>query len=156
LAQEEVRTHTGIHVLKGAVESVLGLTKTTSTSVAGRHGRLNVQFERKPSEEELRKVEEAVNRKVAEGAEVVEFEMEKQEAEMHFGNQIYDLFPVPATATRLKIVRIPEWNINCCAERHVESTSLIGPMKLGKARFRNSKKELDLEFELADLTSWNR
>ena len=151
-----MRTHTGIHVLKGAVESLLGAKKTASTSVAGKHGRLVVQFERRLTEEELRKVEEAANRKVAEGAEVVEFEMEKQEAEMHFGDQIYDLFPVPATATRLKIVRIPDWNINCCAERHVESTSLIGPMKLGKARFRNSKKELDLEFELVDLTSWNR
>ncbi len=156
MVQEEVRAHTAVHVLKGAVQNVLGAKRTTSTFVAGRHGRLTVQFDRRPTAEELRMVEEAANRKIVEGAEVLEFEMEKQEAEMHFGDQIYDLFPVPATATRLKIVRIPEWNINCCAERHVESTSLVGPMKLGRTRFRNSKKELELEFELADLTSWNR
>lgn len=143
-------------MLKGAAQSVLGVKKTASTSAADRRGRLTVKFDRKPTKEELRKVEDAANRKIAEGAEVLEFEMERQEAELQFGDEIYDLFPVPAAAALLKIVRIPEWNVNCCAERHVESTSLIGPLKLGRTRFRNSKKELELEFELADLTSWNR
>ncbi len=156
MVQGEVRTHSAMHVLKGAVQSVLGAKWTSSTYVDGRHGRLTVKFDRKPTEEELRRVEEAANRKVSEGAEILEFEMEKKEAEMHFGDQIYDIFPVPASVTMLKIVRIPEWNINCCVERHVESTSVVGPLKLGKARYRNSKKELEIEFELVDLTAWNR
>jgi len=156
LVQEEVRTHTAVHVLKGAVQSVLGAKWTASTYAAGTHGRLTVQFDRKPSDEELARVEEAANRKVTEGAEVTEFDMERHEAELHFGDSIYDLFPVPDTATMLRIVRIPEWNINCCTERHVESTSLIGPLKLGKVRFRKSRRELEIEFELADLTKWNR
>ncbi len=156
MVQEEVRTHTGVHVLKGAARTVLGANKTASTSVSGRRGKLTVQLDRKPTEEELERVQEAANKKITEGAEVLSFEMERKEAEMHFGDQIYDLFPVPASATILKMVRIPEWEVNCCTERHVESTSLVGPIRLGKARFRNSKKELELEFELADLTSWNR
>jgi len=156
LIQEEVRTHTAVHVLKGAVQKVLGAKWTSSTFVDGRHGRLTVQFERKPTEDELKRVEEESNRKITEGAEVLEFEMEKNEAELHFGDAIYDLFPVPSTVTMLKIVRIPDWNINCCVERHVETTSLIGPIRLGKPRFRKSKKELEVEFELADLTAWNR
>jgi alanyl-tRNA synthetase len=156
MIQEEVRTHTAVHVLKGAVQSVLGAKWTASTYVEGRHGRLTVQLDRKPADEELRRVEEAANRKIAEGSEVLEFEMERKEAEMHFGDAIYDLFPVPSTVTMLKIVRIPDWNINCCVERHVESTSLVGPIRLGRARFRKSKKELEIEFELADLTAWNR
>jgi alanyl-tRNA synthetase len=156
LVSEEARTHTAIHVLKGAVQSVLGARWTASTSVAGRHGRLVVQFDRKPTDEELRRVEDATNRKITEGAEVLEFDMEKHEAELHFGDQIYDLFPVPATVSMLKIVRIPDWNVNCCVETHVESTALIGPIRLGRARFRKSRKELELEFELADLTSWNK
>jgi len=156
LIQEEVRTHTAIHVLKGAVQKVLGAKWTASTFVEGRHGRLTVKLENKPADEELKQVEAEANRKIAEGAEVLEFEMEKKEAEMHFGDSIYDLFPVPATVTMLKIVRIPDWNINCCVERHVESTSLIGPIRLGRSRFRKSRGELELEFELADLTAWNR
>ena len=129
---------------------MLGAKKTASVYVEGRHGRLTVQFERKPTDEEMARIEKLANEKVAEGSEVLEFEMEKQEAEGHFGEAIYDLFPLPPGATRLRIVRIPDWNINCCNERHVENTLQVGKMKLGKARFRNSKRELEIEFDLVD------
>ena len=129
---------------------MLGAKKTASVYVSGRHGRLTVQFERRPTEDEMRGVEKAANEKIAEGAEVLEFEMEKAEADGHFGDAMYDLFPLPPGASRLHIVRIPEWNINCCNERHVENTLQIGKIKLGKAKYRNSKRELEIEFDLAD------
>ena len=150
MSSVEVRAHSGLHVVKGAAERVLGAKKTASVYVSGRHGRLTVQFERRPTEDEMRGVEKAANEKIAEGAEVLEFEMEKAEADGHFGDAMYDLFPLPPGASRLHIVRIPEWNINCCNERHVENTLQIGKIKLGKARYRNSKRELEIEFDLAD------
>ena len=149
MSSEETRTHSGLHVVKGAAERVLGAKRTTSVFVSGRHGRLTVQYERKPTDEEVKRIEKDSNEKIAEGAEVLEFEMEKQEAEGHFGDSIYDLFPLPPGATRLHIVRIPDWNINCCNERHVENTLQIGKIKLGKARYRNSRRELEIEFDLA-------
>jgi len=148
LSSEEARTHTAVHVLKGAVQSVLGAKWTASVFISGAHGRLTVQFDRKPTSEEVARIERAANDKVAESAEVVEFEMDKDEAEGHFGDAIYDLFPLPTSVTRLRIVRIPEWNINCCAESHVDNTTEIGRIKLGTPRFRNSRKELELEFDL--------
>ena len=135
--------------MKGATERVLGAKKTASVFASGRHGRLTVQFERRPTDEEMKSIEKATNEKIAEGAEVLEFEMERAEAEGHFGNVIYDLFPLPPSASRLHIVRIPEWNINCCNQRHVENTLQIGKIKLGKTRYRNSKRELEIEFDLA-------
>jgi alanyl-tRNA synthetase len=150
LSFPEVRTHSALHVLKGAVQRVIGARLTASTYVSGSHGRLTVQFDRAPTEDERARIERAANEKVAEGAEIVEFEMERQEAEGHFGDQIYDLFPVPPGVTMLKIVRIPEWNINCCDHRHVENTSQVGRLKLGGTRFRNSKRELEIEFDLVD------
>ena len=135
--------------MKGAAARVLGVRKTASVYASGGHGRLTVQYERKPTEEEMKNIEKATNEKIAEGAEVLEFEMEKAEAEGHFGDDIYDLFPLPSGASRLHIVRIPDWNINCCNERHVENTLQIGKIKLGKGRYRNSKKELEIEFDLA-------
>ena len=150
MSDEEVRTHSAVHVVKGAVQKVLGAKWTASVHVSGSHGRLTVQFDRMPSAEELSRVERAVNEKVAESVDVLEFEMERQEAEGHFGDAIYDLFPVPSEVTLLKLVRIPDWNINCCNERHVDSTSEIGGVRLGKPRFRNSKRELEIEFDLVD------
>jgi len=137
-------------VVKGAVQKVLGAKWTASVYVSGRHGRLTVQFDRKPTDVELAKIEQAADEKIAEGAEVLEFEMERQEAEGHFGDAIYDLFPVPSGVTRLRIVRIPDWNINCCNESHVENTLEIGKVKLGTPRFRNAKKELEFGFDLAE------
>ena len=148
MSSEEVRTHSAVHVVKGAVQKVLGAKWTASVYVAGSHGRLTVQYDRKPTDEELGRIEREANQKVSENAEVLEFEMERQEAEGHFGDAIYDLFPVPGEVTLLKIVRIPDWNINCCNERHVDSTAEIGRIKLGKPRFRNSKRELEIEFDL--------
>ena len=137
-------------MLKGAVQQVLGAKWTASVFVSGTHGRLTVQFDRKPTDEEVARIEQAVNDKVSEGAEVVEFEMEKDEAEGHFGDSIYDVFPVPSSVTRLRIVRIPEWNINCCIEKHVDNTSQVGRVRVGAPKFRNSRKELELEFDLAE------
>jgi len=150
MSSEEARTHTGVHVVKGAVQKVLGAKWTASVYVSGKHGRLTVQFDRKPTEEELARVEQAANEKVAEGAEVLEFEMEKGEAEGHFGDSIYDLFPVPSNVTLLRIVRIPDWNINCCNMEHVDSTLQVGRIKLETPRFRNSRKELELGFDLVE------
>ena len=148
MSSEETRAHSGLHVVKGAAERVLGAKKTASVYVSGGHGRLTVQYERKPTDEEMHSIERAANDKIAEGAEVLEFEMEKAEAEGHFGASIYDLFPLPPGVSRLHIVRIPDWNINCCNEHHVENTLQIGRIKLRKARYRNSKRELEIEFDL--------
>jgi alanyl-tRNA synthetase len=150
LSSEELRTHSAVHVVKGAVQKVLGAKWTASVYVSGSHGRLTVQFDRKPTDEEVGRIEREANQKIAEGAEVLEFEMERQEAEGHFGDMIYDLFPVPSGVTILKIVRIPEWNINCCNQVHVDSTAEIGRVKLERPRFRNAKRELEIEFDLAE------
>ncbi len=145
---EEVRTHTAVHVVKGAVQKVLGARWTSSVYVSGRHGRLTVSCDRRPTGQEVAAIEQEANKKVSEGAEVLEFEMDREEAEGHFGDQIYDLFPVPSNVTRLRIVRIPEWNINCCNERHLENTSQIGRIRLEAPRYRNSRKELECGFDV--------
>ena len=145
---EDVRTHTAVHVVKGAVQKVLGARWTASVYVSGRHGRLTVSCDRRPTEQEVAAIEQEANRKVSEGAEVLEFEMDREEAEGHFGDQIYDLFPVPSNVTRLRIVRIPEWNINCCNERHLENTAQIGRIRLEAPRYRNSRKELECGFDV--------
>ena len=150
MSSEELRTHSAVHVVKGAVQKVLGAKWTASVYVSGSHGRLTVQFDRRPTDEEMARIEREANQKIAEGAEVLEFEMEKQEAEGHFGDAIYDLFPLPSGVTILKIVRIPDWNINCCNQSHVDSTAEIGEVRLEKPRFRHAKRELEIEFDLSD------
>ncbi len=144
----EVRTHTALHVLKGAVQRVLGAKWTAGVHVEGSHGRLTVQFDRRPSGDEVILIEEEANRKIREDAPVEELVMDRAAAEERFGDAIYDLFPIPSSIKRLKILYIKDWNVNACKEIHTASTGEIGAIKLGKVRYRASKRLLEIPFEV--------
>ncbi|KSW12421.1 alanyl-tRNA editing protein AlaX [Pyrodictium occultum] len=151
----EVRTHTALHVLKGAVVRVLGEAArwTASTYVKGGHGRLVVQFDRKPSPEELARIEELANKTVEWDLPVEVVTLPRREAEERYGDAIYDLFPVPEDVQELSIVLIRDpgggiWNINACNKEHTASTGCIGRLSLGKPRFRRSKRLLELPFDI--------
>jgi alanyl-tRNA synthetase len=140
----EVRAHSAVHVLKGAVVKVLGPRKF----VFGDAGVLKFQSEAAVSPQEVGKIEAAANRKIAEDAEMLEFNMERPEAEGHFGPGIYDLTPAPKAGALLKIVRIPEWDAGYCLRAHVESTGSIGAMRVDGARFDEARRETELRFHL--------
>jgi len=150
LSSADIRTHSALHVLKGAAEKVLGTKWTASVYVSGVHGRLTLRAEERPTKEELARIEQEANRKIKDAAEILEFEMEREEAERHFGEAIYDLFPIPKEVTRLRIVRVPDWNINCCTEGHVENTLQIGGIKLEGVRFRSNKQLLEIGFRVKE------
>ncbi len=149
-AKFDVRTHTALHVLKGAVVKVLGKDAlwTASTYVDGSHGRLTVKFIRKPSPEEMERIEEEANRKIAEDVQVRVVELNRDEAERRYGNIIYDLYPIPSSVKRLKIVIIDNWNINACNKPHLTSTGGIGRLVIRKWRFRKSKELLEISFDV--------
>lgn len=144
----EVRTHTALHVLKGAVFKVLGAKWTAGVWVKGNRGRLAVQLERRPDPGELTRVEDEANRKIGEDAPIEELEMSRAEAEDRWGDAIYDLFPLPASITRLEVLHIPGWNVNACKEAHTRKTGEIGSIRVVKTRYRPSKKLLELSFEV--------
>lgn len=145
----EVKTHTALHVLKGAVQKVLGAEWTAGVYVKANHGRLTVKFHRKPTAEELAGVEEEANRKIMEDAPVEELDMERVEAERRWGDTIYDLFPLPASVTRLRVLHIPDWNVNACREVHTNTTGDIGSIFITKTRFRPSKQVLEISFTIS-------
>jgi len=144
----EVRAHTALHVLKGAVVKVLGAKWTAGVSATGNHGRLTVQFERKPTEEETSKIEEEANAKIEEDAPIEIHEVERAAAEKRWGDQIYDLFPLPASITRLSVFHLPGWNVNACNKEHTRTTGEIGSLRITKTRFRAKKKLLEISFDV--------
>ncbi|MCC6035274.1 MAG: hypothetical protein LM567_07265, partial [Desulfurococcaceae archaeon] len=87
---DEVKTHTALHVVKGAVVRVLGEEAlwTASTYVSGKHGRLTVKFNRKPTPEEVKAIEELANKKVEEDLKIEVKILPRGEAERIYGNII--------------------------------------------------------------------
>jgi len=144
----EVRTHTALHVLKGAVQKVLGARWTAGVYVEGNKGRLTVKLDRKPTMGELGQVEKEANGKIDENVVVEELKVSRKDADYKWGDAIYDLFPLPASITQLTILLIPGWNVNACREEHTKTTGEIGQIKLSKTRYRPNKQLLEIPFEI--------
>ncbi len=111
-------------------------------------GRIFVQVDQAISPAEVSALEAAANRKVGEDAEFLEFEMERSEAEGHFGQGIYDLAPPKEGGSLVRVVRIPDWDACVCTRKHVESTGLIGAIQLEGGAFDRASKEQELRFRL--------
>ncbi len=151
-----VRAHTALHVVKGAAVRVLGegAKWTAGTFVEGGHGRLTLKFDRRPTPEEVSRIEEEANRCVERDLRIEVLDMERGEAESRFGDLIYDLFPVPADVRVLRVVLIRDvdgsiWNVNACNKQHTESTGQVGRITLGKVRFRPSRGILEIPFDVS-------
>jgi len=148
LASSEVKAHTALHIVKGAVRKVLGAKWTASVYVSGSHGRLTVKFDRKPTDEEVRRIEELANEKVRENAPVKVYTLPREEAERLFGDEMYDLFPVPEHVKALSVLVIEGWNVNACNKGRTQTTGEVGAIKLGKLRFREAKRLLEIPFDV--------
>lgn len=146
----EVRTHTALHIVKGAIVKVLGENAKWSTSAAvnSSHGRIAVEFNRKPTEEEIIEIQRKVDEKIVENAEIEIHELSRKEAEARWGDWIYDKFPLPKSIQHLSVFYLPEWNVNACNKKHTETTGQVGCVKITKIRYRNSKQVLEVSFDI--------
>lgn len=144
----ETRTHTALHVLKGAAAKVLGARWTAGVSVNGNHGRLTLQYDQKPTSEEVARIEELANSKIGEDVPVEVIDMERTEAEEQWGDAIYDLFPISPAITQLTILHIPDWNVNACNKQHTPTTAQIGRLTITKTRHRATKRLLEISYDI--------
>jgi len=142
-----MRAHTALHVVKGAVARVLSPTRFVSSELAHRSGALWAEVARRPAAEDAAKVEVSANDKVAEDDEVLEFEMERAEAEGHFGPGIYDLWP-PGEAGLVKVVRIGDWEASCCTASHVGSTGQVGAIRVDGVGYDEARGVAEVRFHL--------
>ena len=146
----ETKTNTALHVVKGAIAKTLGVKWTASVWVEGNHGRIAVQYDKKPTEDEIAEIQRLTSQKISEDASIEVVEMNRGDAEDRWGEIIYDLFPLPEHIRELKIFNLPGWNVNACNKEHTSTTGEIGNVIITKARFRNSKQLLEVSFDVRD------
>jgi alanyl-tRNA synthetase len=149
--QDEVRTHTALHIIKGAIVKVLGEDAkwSTSANVNGLKGRIAVEFNRKPTAEEILDISRLANEKIAENALIETYEMSRKDAEERWGDWIYDKWPLPDHIQQVKVFHLPDWNVNCCGNEHPERTGAVGNITIAKTRYRNSKRVLEVSYEIS-------
>ncbi len=132
--EQTVRLHTAHHLLLAALQEVLGPSvKQRGSNITEERLRMDFAFERKMTDEEKARVEEIVNREIAEGLAVVRREMPREEAErigaeMEFGAKYPDTVSVYFIEDAAGKAVSKEF----CGGPHVENTGVLGKFKIQK------------------------
>ena len=129
-----IKLHTAHHLLLAALQEVFGKTiKQKGSNINSERLRIDFSFDRKLTDEEIKKIEDIVNEKINNGLLVVKREMQKEEAqkigaEMEFGVKYGDMVSVYFIEDKKGNIFSKEF----CGGPHVASTSELGKFKIIK------------------------
>ena len=123
------RMHTATHLLNEALRRIISRKiKQRGSNITTERLRFDFSFDRKLTVDEIRKVEDEVNRVIREGLEVKREEMSKDEAvqigaEMEFGAKYPE---------RVSVYFVGDYSKEFCGGPHVKNTKAIGKFKIVK------------------------
>lgn len=128
-SKETTKLHTATHLLNEALRRVLNKNiRQKGSNITQERLRFDFNFPRKLSEEEIKKVEDLVNKKISEGLEVTHEEMPlkkalKTGASSEFGARYPEI---------VNVYTIGNFSKEICTGPHVKNTKEIGKFKIVK------------------------
>jgi alanyl-tRNA synthetase len=138
-SRETTKLHTAHHLLLAAMQKVVDPNiRQKGSNITAERLRMDFNFDRKLTPEEVSKVEELVNEQIKESKPVLRVEMPREEAEalgaqMEFGAKYPDIVSVYFIGEQ------KNWfSAEFCGGPHVEST---GEISEGEKRFKIQKQE---------------
>lgn len=124
--------HTTAHIINAAARRVLGSHVNQASAYKDMDkGRIDITHYKALTNEEINSIEKEANRIVAEKIPLYARFMSRTEAEKTFGMNIYQGGVVPGK--ELRIVEIPEVDVECCGGTHLKNTFEAGNIKILKA-----------------------
>ncbi len=132
-SEETTKLHTAHHLLLASLQKIVDPNiKQRGSNITAERLRMDFNFARKLSDEELKKVEELVNQKVKEDLPVRRIEMDRTQAEnigaqMEFGYKYPDRVTVYFVGSKEKF-----FSAEFCGGPHVERTGVLGHFKIIK------------------------
>jgi misacylated tRNA(Ala) deacylase len=124
-------SHTAEHVLNAVMQREYG----TGRSIEAKKSKCDYRVRRPLSEDDVRKIEAAVNAEIAKDLPVTSFIVSRSEAEGR-----YDMGKVPASAESIRIVKIGDLDMIPCIGEHVERTSHIGRFEIRSTEMREEDR----------------
>ena len=128
-SEKTTRLHTATHLLNEALRRVLGSeVKQRGSNITPERLRFDFNFPRKLTDEEIRKVENVVNKKISDGLDVKRHEMSlkdalKSGAQSEFGARYPEI---------VSVYTIGNFSKEICTGPHVRNTKEIGKFKIIK------------------------
>ncbi len=138
-SEETTRLHTAHHLFLAALQKVVDPEiRQKGSNITAERLRIDVNLNRKLTEEEIRRIEDLVNEKIAEHLPVVRIDMDKAEAEkigaqMEFGKKYPDKVSVYFVGSQKEY-----FSAEFCGGPHVTNTQDIGS---GGKKFKILKEE---------------
>ncbi len=132
--EETVRLHTAHHLLLAALRQVLGdHVHQRGSNITAERLRIDFSYPQKVLPEQLKQIEDLVNKKIQEGLDMVRKEMKKEEAlklgaEMEFGVKYGDIVSVYIAEDAKGNIFSKEF----CGGPHVANTRELGTFKIQK------------------------
>jgi alanyl-tRNA synthetase len=124
-----MRHHTATHILMGALRRVFGDHIWQAGADKNEYrGRLDVTHYETPSREDIKKIEDLVNKIIDERRKITARYMDRYEAEKIYGFSIYQ-GGVPEDKM-IRIVEIEDWDAQACFGTHLTNTGEVGGFKI--------------------------
>ena len=128
--EETTKLHTATHLLNQALREVLGKKDIyqKGSNITAERLRFDFNFDRKLSDEELKKIEELVNKKIKEGIDVKREEMSVEQAKAKGAQGVFE----SKYGEKVSVYSIGNFSKEICAGPHVKNTKELGKFKIIK------------------------
>ena len=118
--------HTAEHILNATMVRMFGCPRSRNAHIERKKSKCDYILPEAPSEEQVARIESAVNEVIGRNLDVTVGFVTRDEAE-----GIVDLSKLPEDVSEtLRIVRVGDYDACACAGAHVKNTSGIGTFKI--------------------------
>jgi Ser-tRNA(Ala) deacylase AlaX len=136
------RMHSAEHLLNHTMDSLFGCGRCFSAHIEKKKSKCDYHFHRELTEEEIKEIENRVNRVIQENLPVEAIFVTRKEAEA-----TYNLERLPSEAgDRIRIIRIGDYDTCPCIGPHVKTTGEIAGFRITTTSY--NKDVLRVRFKL--------
>ncbi|MDE6173778.1 hypothetical protein [uncultured Bacteroides sp.] len=142
--QEYPPMHTCEHIINRTMINLFGCGRSVSAHIEKKKSKLDYILETAPTEESVKRLEEAVNAVIAQELDVTTAFITQEEALGRF-----DLKRLPDGASEtVRIVKVGDYDECLCIGAHVKNTSEIGTFKVISHDWDEGNKRWRMRFKL--------
>lgn len=136
--------HTCEHIVNQTMIRLFGCGRSVSAHIERKKSKLDYRLEQRPTEDDVKRLEEAVNEVIQSHLPVTTEFISQQEAEGWF-----DLNRLPDDASStVRVVKVGDYDECLCIGKHVANTSEIGVFKIISHDWNEEDKRWRIRFKL--------
>jgi misacylated tRNA(Ala) deacylase len=142
--QEHPPMHTTEHIINQTMIRLFGCGRSVSAHIERKKSKLDYRLTACPAEEEVKKLEEAVNEVIAQHLPVTTEFITQEEAQGRF-----DMERLPEDASEtVRVVKVGDYDECLCIGIHVSNTSEIGTFRIISHDWDEENKRWRIRFKL--------